>query len=246
MPEAPVGSKGPVLPPSVELRVPLRHRLPVLAAALVVALSACGVLPPAAPPAQVPRSAQAPVSDGSEMSNDERLAVLAADAFWRRRFPDLSSAQYQPPNVVGRYSGTNGPACGGQLSIPFNAVYCPAGDFVAWDVELMATGFERIGDAWVYLIIMHEWGHAVQARLDRNLVSVAAELQADCFAGATLQGSVADRVIALDDGDVKELQSTLITVADEFPWTDISDHGDATQRITAFNRGTRGGVDACT
>jgi hypothetical protein len=110
----------------------------------------------------------------------------------------------------------------------------------------MAAGYSQIGDAWVYLIIAHEWGHAIQARLDRSLVSVAAELQADCLAGVSLQGAAQDGLVRIEAGDSEELQKTLIAVADDFPWTDESDHGNAQQRISAFNAGVNGGVAACT
>jgi hypothetical protein len=53
-------------------------------------------------------------------------------------------------------------------------------------------------------------------------------------------------VIKLEPGDTAELSRTLAAVADQFPWTSTSDHGDARQRITSFNRGARGGPLACT
>ena len=109
----------------------------------------------------------------------------------------------------------------------------------------MAAGYERIGDAWVYLIIAHEWGHAIQARLRADQVSVAAELQADCLAGATLFGAAERGLLRFERGDTQELQETLAAVADDFPWTTESDHGDARQRISAFNQGAQGGVRAC-
>jgi uncharacterized protein len=184
--------------------------------------------------------------DVEAMRVDEKTAVDATDAFWRSRFPDLFGREYQPPRVEGGYLGEDGPRCGGQPSVPFNAVYCPAGDFIAWDENLMAAGFRQIGDAWVYLIIAHEWGHAIQARLDRSLVSVAAELQADCLAGATLQGAAQDGIVRIEPGDAEEIATTLTAVADDFPWTDQSDHGNAQQRISFFNQGVNGGVPACT
>lgn len=213
----------------------------LLAAALLLSLGACAI------PAQqgsAPVAAPVPVST-LPMSTDEALAVKAVGTFWARRFPSLFNAQYSPPRVAGGYRGRTGPTCGGEPSIPFNAVYCPAGDFVAWDTELIRTGARAIGDAWIYLIIAHEWGHAIQARLDQSLVSVAAELQADCLAGAAIQGATADKIIRLEPGDERELSDTLVKVADQFPWTSTSDHGDARQRITFFNRGSRGGVAAC-
>jgi predicted metalloprotease len=212
-------------------------------AVLVVLVTACVV---ATDDGTNRGSAPIDAVDQREMATDERTAVDATDRFWRRRFPQLFGRPYSPPRVEGGYLGTAGPRCDGQPSVPFNAVYCPAGDFVAWDENLMAAGYQQIGDAWVYLIISHEWGHAIQARLDRALVSIAAELQADCLAGATLQGAADDRIIRIEPGDDEELARTLSTVADDYPWTRESDHGNVEQRIGAFNTGARGGVPACT
>jgi len=176
---------------------------------------------------------------------DERGAVRATNAYWRETLPDDFRQSYRPPRVLGGYVGEDGPSCGGQPSVPFNAFYCPSQDFLAWDENLMAAGYERIGDAWVYLIIAHEWGHAIQARLRADQVSVAAELQADCFAGATLFGAAERGLLQFERGDTQELQETLAAVADDYPWTNESDHGDARQRISAFNQGAQGGVRAC-
>ena len=66
-----------------------------------------------------------------------------------------------------------------------------------------------------------------------------------CFAGATLSGARADGTITFEDGDARELSRTLTAVADNFPWTNESDHGNARQRIVSFNTGARGGPRAC-
>ena len=132
-----------------------------------------------------------------------------------------------------------------EQSVAFNAFYCPSEDFIAWDEDLLAAGFEQIGDAWIYLIIAHEWAHAIQARLQRDQVSVAAELQADCLAGATLIGAARSGDLFFQAGDEAELEQTLIAVADEFPWTDERDHGNARERIGAFQTGLQNGVPAC-
>jgi predicted metalloprotease len=179
------------------------------------------------------------------LDTDERDAVDATNAFWRETLPEDFRQSYRSPQVPGGYVGENGPSCGGQPSVPFNAFYCPSQDFLAWDENLMAAGYQRIGDAWVYLIIAHEWGHAIQARLRADQVSVAAELQADCFAGATLFGAAERGLLQFERGDTQELQETLTAVADDYPWTEQSDHGDAQQRISSFNQGAKGGVRAC-
>jgi uncharacterized protein len=183
--------------------------------------------------------------DPDSLAGDERTAVSVTDAFWREKFPEFFGRSYRSPQVEGGYRGEDGPSCGGQPAVPFNAFYCPREDFIAWDENLMAAGYQQIGDAWVYLIIAHEWAHAIQARLERDQVSVAAELQADCLAGATLFGAAERGLVDLEPGDTEELAQTLAAVADDFPWTSERDHGNAQQRISSFNAGAEGGVRAC-
>jgi predicted metalloprotease len=183
--------------------------------------------------------------DRDDLSGDEQSAAGATDAFWRQAFPDDFRRSYRSPQVKGGYQGESGPTCGGQPSVAFNAFYCPSEDFLARDENLMAAGYRQIGDAWVYLIIAHEWGHAIQARLQTDQVSVAAELQADCLAGATLFGAADRGLLQFEQGDTEELARTLAAVADDFPWTKESDHGDAQQRTASFNKGAQGGPQAC-
>ncbi|MEI8412244.1 MULTISPECIES: neutral zinc metallopeptidase [unclassified Kribbella] len=225
----------------------------ITAASLAGACTTTTSVPPGGSITEAPRTAQPTptgatlsAADHAAMKVDENTAVTAVDTFWRRHFTEQFGQPYQSPRVAGAYIGTNGPPCGGEpASVPFNAVYCRPGDFVAWDDNLMAAGYSQIGDAWVYLIIAHELGHAIQARLRSDRVSVAAELQADCLAGAALQGAADDGLIAAEPGDSEEIARTLAAVADDYPWTDESDHGNAEQRTSAFNTGVEGGVAAC-
>jgi predicted metalloprotease len=173
-------------------------------------------------PARVRLVVAAPGVGGATKA--ERAAVAAVDGFWRRHFTELFGKPYRSPRVAGGYHGSGGPTCGGQPALPFNAFYCPAQDFLAWDENLMNAGYQRVGDAWIYLIVAHEWGHAIQFRLNRYLVSVAAELQA---------------------GDNQELGATLTSLSDTYPWTSQRDHGDGAQRIASFNLGGQRGVQAC-
>jgi hypothetical protein len=77
------------------------------------------------------------------------------------------------------------------------------------------------------------------------LVSVAVELQADCLAGATLAGAQQDGLIQLRPGVDRELGAALTALADSYPWTNKRDHGNAQQRIGAYNLGVRQGVPGC-
>jgi hypothetical protein len=179
------------------------------------------------------------------MLRDERTAVAAVDGFWKRHFEEYFGKRYHSPLVVGGYLGGRGPTCDGLRPLPFNAFYCRPEDFLTWDQNLMGAGYRKIGRAWVYLIIAHEWGHAIQARLSRRMVSLAAELQADCLAGAELAGAQRDHTLVGDSDDVEQIARGLTTISDAYPWTRRTDHGDAAQRISAYRRGLAGDVPAC-
>lgn len=177
---------------------------------------------------------------GWEAETDD--AVRIVNTFWGTHWDEQFTGTYQPPRVFGAYEAgsPDAPPCGGEPAVPGNAFYCGDGDFLAWDAQLMADGYDS-GDSWVYLVVAHEWGHAVQNRV-LGLSQVAQELQADCLAGATLFGS---EDLQFEDGDTDELAAALAALADDTPWTDSSDHGDASERISSFEAGGRGGVGAC-
>jgi uncharacterized protein len=211
---------------------------------LMVVLALVGA--PASAYAQDPQ----PVQDTEQLSSaadsradDEDTAVAVVDEFWRRHFAD-EGLPYRSPRVVGGYDGSAGPRCGDERVVADNALYCTAGDYVAWDDDLMASGYEQIGDGWVYVVIAHEWAHAVQVRLDRAGASTATELQADCLAGAALQGAADEGLVRLEAGDDEELVRSLTVAADDGSGGGIS-HGTASQRTSAFRTGVEGGVAAC-
>jgi len=187
----------------------------------------------------------APGADDPETrAGDEAQAVETVNTFWERWFAE-QGRRYVPPTVEGGYVGTRGPSCAGQPSVPGNAYYCPSGNFLAWDENLMRAGYSQIGDAWVWLVIAHEWAHAIQAQLPDRYLAQAVELQADCLAGAALQGASDAGLVRIEPGDDEEISQTLQAVADDYPWTDESSHGDARQRTSAFRSGVSGGVDTC-
>jgi predicted metalloprotease len=71
------------------------------------------------------------------------------------------------------------------------------------------------------------------------------ELQADCLAGAALNGAAQEGLVRIEPGDDEEIARTLGSVADDYPWTDQRSHGDAQQRIGSFRLGVTRGVDGC-
>jgi predicted metalloprotease len=193
------------------------------------------------------RAAAVSVPDGgAAMLADERAATYAVNQFWTRHFQRYFGRPYRAPQVSGGYTSVaDAPTCGGAPAQSFNAFYCKSRDFIAWDQHLMSAGYQRIGNAWVYLIIAHEWGHSIQARVSDYLVSQADELQADCLAAAALTGAERDGTLRPDPTDAQQIAQTLAASADKYPWTSSRDHGNAQQRSIAFNLGSTQGVAAC-
>jgi hypothetical protein len=144
--------------------------------------------------------------------------------------------------------------CGDLLLPEGNAYHCPIGDFLAFEVDLMLLS-DELGDGFVHLVVAHEWAHSVVSHIDPALVSEASELQADCLAGAALQGAVDDRLLVLEPGDEQEFTAALAAVASENAWGAVyvdangqeqtETHGSAAERIDSFERGAANGVRAC-
>lgn len=171
--------------------------------------------------------------------------MATVDAYWTAHWNDTFTGTYTSPRVLGAYdprARTNPDGCG--PLVPGNALYCPDGDFLGWDAGLLRMA-DRFGDGWIYLVVAHEWGHAVQERIDVGLRSRAAELQADCFAAAALYGAAKDGTLRFEENDEKEIAQGLAEIGDETPWTRAGEHGDSFQRIAAFTAGRDQGVTAC-
>ncbi|MDA0637501.1 neutral zinc metallopeptidase [Nonomuraea sp. MCN248] len=207
-----------------------------LAALLLLPAAACGL---ATSPSRDRRGLDT-------FEDDVRGARTLSEEFWKQYFA-ASGATYRPINDFVPYSGADGPACGGQPSAPNNAFYCSAGHFIAYDEEWMRTLWSRIGDGSVYLIIPHEFGHAVQAQMDTAFeLNVQLELQADCYAGGTLRALIDSGALTAEPGDEEELLLNLAAAGDPTDdWLDPAAHGTAEQRQRSFAAGYTRGVDAC-
>ncbi|WP_416905054.1 neutral zinc metallopeptidase [Micromonospora echinospora] len=232
-----------------------RRRLTGLVVALV-AVAACGVGPvvddgPAAPePGTTSRDgttrADSPTSVEA-FREDIADAVGSAETYWSAQFR-ASGQRFQPIRRIVPYQREGEIACGGQAVPRNNAVYCPAGDFIAYDVTWAVSAFRQIGDAFLYYLLGHEYAHGIQARLRvRHQYTIEQELQADCMAGAYLGGSVQAGVLKLEEGDLEEFREGLLAVADDpgQPWFAEGSHGTARQRTEAFFSGYEKSLTAC-
>lgn len=95
------------------------------------------------------------------------------------------------------------------------------------------------GDAALAYIIAHEYAHAMQVAYRFMPKSVtAAELQADCLAGAYL-GSIPNLVF--DDRDVQEITTFAYRIGDYARWSQ-QHHGTPAQRVKAVAIGMQASV----
>jgi predicted metalloprotease len=99
------------------------------------------------------------------------------------------------------------------------------------------------------MVLAHEWGHAIQARLGSSLPGVITELQADCFAGSWMdrvrEGGAAG--LQLTDPDLRLAITGILEFRDS-PGTSADDegaHGSAFDRLGSFQDGLEGGAPAC-
>ena len=188
-----------------------------------------------------------PGAGQGDLGEDVSFAVQAAEGFWTEQFA-AGGDRFTPVGKVFGYTPGEGGGCGGEVLVPRNALYCPAGRFIAYDEEWTQAGYDQLGDAFVYYLITHEYGHAVQDLVGaQSEFTISQELQADCFAGATLGNRIRAGDLVLEDGDIDELLSGLAAVADEpgTPWFAEGAHGSVRQRTQAFANGYDREIEAC-
>lgn len=149
--------------------------------------------------------------------------------------------------------------CLANTKIEIQAYYCPREDTLAWDAERFVPSLlDRFGATGVTVVFAHEFGHAVQARLGlerahrfdpERYPPILLELMADCFAGSALRyvfdGHAPQLGVAWPDRDtalevITRFRDPIGVVAD-----DPGAHGNAFDRVTAFQDGLSAGPARC-
>lgn len=190
---------------------------------------------------------------GGDLPLADTAPILIEDleAWWAVALPEVFAVDYVPLTAFGPYFVSTGelPACDGLTIDDYsnNAFYCPSGDYVAWDDEVLFPDLHAsIGDFAIGIVLAHEWAHAIQARLGLPTEGIAAELQADCLAGGW-SGGVAfgesPTGLALSAGDLDEAIAGFLIFGDA-PGEEAMT-GTAFERIAAFKDGFLGGPGVC-
>jgi predicted metalloprotease len=199
-------------------------------------------------------------TDGSETDKLAAATVVDVNEYWKTRFPiDFNGKQFEPVHRLLSYDSNGAPmqACRQNTAGLANAFYCPSDDSISWDRgELLPDLARSYGQIAVVTVLAHEMGHAVQQKLGpasnvtQATPTIVLEQQADCYAGAFLR-SVAENKAAhlrLSTGDgLSSALATLFAVRDAIGGsaTAKSAHGNAFDRVTAFQFGFSAGPTRC-
>jgi hypothetical protein len=218
-----------------------------------------------------PSANSAPVSSSpreEKLVDFVSFVLDSAQSTWSRILPQQGGARYRDAKLV-LFRDAVESACGYAETVtgPF---YCPNDEKVYVDLgffDELSRRFGAPGDFAEAYVLAHELGHHVQKLLGiegqvrsamerggarANKLSVALELQADCFAGVF--GHEARQENLLDPGDVEEGLRAAAAVGDDriqkMTTGRVSPesftHGSSAQRAAWFKRGFASGrLDDC-
>lgn len=190
-----------------------------------------------------------------------QAAVAALQAFWRTEFPAAFGRPWRDiSHFVPVHAHDRGVPCvSSAAEVADQAFYCPTADSVVWDADGLIPQVEHDdGPTAVLIVLAHEVGHAVQTRLGvddlqtrqpTRYPTILLEAMADCYAGVTLAHFVQQPPSGLSLGDDERDQAVAALIAFRDPLgvspRDSAAHGDAFDRVSAFQDGFDGSATSC-
>ena len=209
---------------------------------------------------------QAPVSSTPEEEKRIQFVSFVLDDVqqtWAQLLPKVDNTPYRDAKLD-VYRDAVETACG-TAPAAVGPFYCPIDQKVYLDLSFFDELDQRFGapgDFAQAYVIAHELGHHVQHLLgieqrvrqlqesrpgSANQLSVALELQADCFAG--VWGNSTSQRKLLEQGDVEEGLAAASSVGDDRIQSQMTGsirpdkftHGSSAQRVQWFRRGLQSG-----
>lgn len=203
--------------------------------------------------------------EDQDVFNSSARVFTDTEQTWAIIFEDQLKSTYSPPTLV-VFTDYVQTGCG-QATSDTGPFYCSADQTVYIDLDFykeLSQRFGAPGDFAQAYVISHEVGHHVQnlvgtlnyvnraqsrmSEADANELSVALELQADCYAGVwAYQAQYGDLI--LERGDVEEAMNAASAIGDDkiqmqsmgYVVPDTFTHGTSAQRVAAFRRGMDAG-----
>ncbi|QWF82799.1 neutral zinc metallopeptidase [Amycolatopsis sp. CA-230715] len=188
----------------------------------------------------------------AEESDKLAMATIAdVSSFWDAKLPENFGTKFEPVKQLTSYE-SNGPnqttGCG-DTKKQINAFYCGADDSVAWDRGvLLPMLLKKFGPMAVVVVLGHEFGHAVQYRvqdqagISRTTPTIVKEQQADCFAGTYFRWIAEDKSkyfrVSTSEG-LSQVMAAMYMIRDQAGGsaTEQGAHGSAFDRTYAFQLG---------
>lgn len=232
---------------------------------LAIAIYLCGgdpsqLLQTGPSESQVPQPGTAANRAAPKDDNEQfaRAILGNLEDAWQQILPSQGRIRFQKANLV-LFTGQVSSACG-YASAATGPFYCPGDsklylDFAFFD-ELRRE-FKAPGDFAQAYVIAHEYGHhiqnltgvmdKVQRAGENNRLSVALELQADCYAG--IWANFAAKQGRVETGDAEEAVRAAAAVGDDmiqkrtqgYVVPDSFTHGSSQQRMQWFAKGMQSG-----
>jgi predicted metalloprotease len=225
-----------------------------------------GVDPSGLAPSEPEHAAPNPAQN--ELASFAGVVLADTEDVWSERFAQRGQVYREPTLVL--FDGAVESACGYNTSAvgPF---YCPNDEKLYLDLSFFRELEARHGapgDFARAYVIAHEIGHHVQkltgvfdrvaesrgdGRREANRLSVAMELQADCYAGVWAHHAQRMQHI-LEPGDIEEALGAASAIGDDrlqreaqgYVVPDSFTHGTSQQRSGWFRRGfEQGTIESC-
>jgi predicted metalloprotease len=242
---------------------------PALVALLLVLAGCASVVPGRLQAQRTPGNvsdAQVHIVGATDGPVDEQTRDALADlqTFWTEQFPSVFDKRFTPlqggyfsvdPNNIDPATYPQGVGCGTDpKDVENNAFYCRApntahSDSISYDRTFLGELAGKYGQFLPDLVMAHEFGHAVQARVGGPDASIAVETQADCYAGAWTKW-VADGKAAhtsLQQSALDQLLLGYLQLRDPIGTSPGAQqaHGSGFDRVSAFQEGFDSGATAC-
>jgi len=219
-----------------------------------------GNMPQDIQPPAATNSANQPADENKQFVS---VVMASTEDAWRQVLPQQARRSYSEPKLV-LYNGQVSSACG-YASAAMGPFYCPGDQKLYLDFDFfneLKRDFKAPGDFAQAYVIAHEVGHHVQNLLgtmarvqsqgQNNQLSVALELQADCYAG--IWANYAQKKGIVEMGDPEEALKAASAVGDDmiqrrtqgYVVPESFTHGSAAQRQKAFAIGMKfGSMQQC-
>ncbi|MGI5125430.1 neutral zinc metallopeptidase [Pseudonocardia sp. CA-107938] len=197
---------------------------------------------------------------------DQLSSAIAeqVQGYWRTAFPQAFGTPWRDLAIVrpvhpGNPSEQRPPCVDALREVESQAFYCPQADAVIWDADHLIPKLDGdFGAPGVVVVIAHEIGHAVQNRLGvsaaaradpQRYPTILLEAQADCYAGVAL-ASFTDRPVAGTRIGPAERDAALLAMIGFRDPVGVSPgdrraHGNAFDRVSAFQDGYLGSAQTC-